>query len=110
MPRLETGLLRQDFDVLGDLLRENWELKEQLAQRISNPDIAAMVAQARHSGATGCKIAGAGGGGFLLSYVPADHQERFLAGMAAYRNLPFALDPFGSRLLLNIRRDTRFSF
>jgi D-glycero-alpha-D-manno-heptose-7-phosphate kinase len=109
VPRLEAGLRERRFDLVGELLRENWELKEQLAQRISNPEIAAMVAQARQSGATGCKIAGAGGGGFLMSYVPADHQEQFLAGMTAYRNMPFALEPFGSRLLLNIRRETRFS-
>ena len=110
VPRLESGLRQRDFDVLGELLRENWELKEQLAYCISNSEIATMVTQALRSGATGCKIAGAGGGGFLLSYVPADHQEQFLASMATYRNLPFVLDPFGSRLLLNIRRDTRFSF
>ena len=110
VPQLEAALERQDFDVLGTCLAENWALKEQLALPISSPDIQAMVAQARASGATGCKIAGAGGGGFLLSYVPADRQEQFLHGMASYRNLPFALDPFGSRLVLNIRRETRFPF
>ena len=110
VPRLETGLRAHDFDVLGELLRENWELKERLARNISNAAISTMAKQARHSGATGCKIAGAGGGGFLLSYVPADSQEHFLRGMVAYRNLPFALDPFGSRIMLNIRRETRFAF
>ena len=109
VPRLEQTFATGAFDELGALLKENWALKERLASSISNKTIQAMVDCAMQGGATGCKIAGAGGGGFLLSYVPGDNQERFLRHMAAYRNLPFALDPFGTRIVVNLRRDTRFA-
>jgi D-glycero-alpha-D-manno-heptose-7-phosphate kinase len=54
------------------------------------------------NGATGCKIAGAGGGGFLLAYVDMDHQKNFRQAMRDYRELPFMIDPFGTRIIFNI--------
>ena len=62
-----------------------------------------MVDIALSNGATGCKIAGAGGGGFLMSYVPAAHRESFRAAMHPYKELRYQFDPAGSRILLNIK-------
>jgi D-glycero-alpha-D-manno-heptose-7-phosphate kinase len=59
------ALARGDVEILGLLLHESWLLKKQLAGGISNGTIDAMYQAARDAGATGGKLTGAGGGGFL---------------------------------------------
>jgi D-glycero-alpha-D-manno-heptose-7-phosphate kinase len=100
---LETAFNNKQFEVLGNLLAINWENKKKLASAVSNPHINEMVAVALASGATGCKIAGAGGGGFLMSYVPLQQQENFRTAMSAYKELSYTFDPAGSRILLNVK-------
>ena len=104
VPVLERELELSNYDALGFLLKKNWELKKQLAKGITKPEIDKMVDLASSNGATGVKIAGAGGGGFLLSYVPRNSQDEFREAMEAYTELPFMLDPFGSRIIFNMRR------
>lgn len=89
------------WPVLGELLRENWEMKKKLAKDISNDLINTMVETAMSNGATGCKIAGAGGGGFLMAYVPREHQQKYREAMSAWHELSYTFDPSGSRILLN---------
>jgi D-glycero-alpha-D-manno-heptose-7-phosphate kinase len=101
--QLETAFANKQFEVLGDLLAINWENKKKLASAVSNEHINQMVEVALTNGATGCKIAGAGGGGFLMSYVPVQNQENFRAAMSAYKELPYTFDPAGSRILLNVK-------
>lgn len=102
---LEPALEARDFDRLGKVLHENWELKRRLASGISNPAIEEMYARARASGALGGKICGAGGGGFLLVYCAPDRQERLAKGMHDYRVLPFQLERDGSKVIFNYRRE-----
>ena len=104
VPILERELELSNYDALGFLLKRNWELKKQLAKGITKPEIDKMVDLASSNGATGVKISGAGGGGFLLSYVPRSNQDEFRKAMEAYTELPFMLDPFGSRIIFNMRR------
>ena len=104
VPVLERELELSNYDALGYLLKKNWDLKKQLAKGITKPEIDKMVDLASSNGATGVKIAGAGGGGFLLSYVPRNSQDEFRKSMEAYTELPFMLDPFGSRIIFNMRR------
>lgn len=59
-----------NVDEFGYLLHESWNLKRGLAQNITSPYIDEMYTQALGAGATGGKLVGAGGGGFLLLYVP----------------------------------------
>jgi D-glycero-alpha-D-manno-heptose-7-phosphate kinase len=56
-------------------MHESWQRKKKLARGISNPRIDEWYDQARMRGALGGKIAGAGGGGFLMLYCPEDAQE-----------------------------------
>jgi D-glycero-alpha-D-manno-heptose-7-phosphate kinase len=100
---LETAFSNKQFEVLGNLLAINWENKKKLASAVSNPHINEMVAVALTNGATGCKIAGAGGGGFLMSYVPLQQQDNFRTAMSAYKELTYTFDPAGSRILLNVK-------
>ncbi len=97
--------LRQgQLDEFGRLLHENWEVKKTLASGVSNGQIDALYAAARQAGALGGKIAGAGGGGFLLLYCPLDKQEAVRAILGHLRELPFAFERDGSKVIFNIQR------
>ena len=64
--RLRSG----DVDAIGPALRESWEAKRKLASGVSNGQIDDAVGRALDAGATGAKLTGAGGGGFLLVICP----------------------------------------
>lgn len=89
---------------LGKALEKGWELKKKLAGGISNPDIDKMYTLAKKAGALGGKIAGAGGGGFLMLYVPLGKQGSVRKALSAYQELKFNLERDGSKSILNIRR------
>lgn len=92
-----------DFNGVGEILHENWLLKKSLVNSISNPDIDKMYEKALKAGASGGKICGAGGGGFLLLYVSKENQDAVRDSLRNYRELPFMLDHYGSRIIFNIR-------
>ena len=83
-------LLRDgDLDGFGRLLHEAWVLKRTLASKISDEAIDAYYQRGLDAGALGGKLAGAGGGGFLLFYCPPSAQRCFLAAMSGLRQIPF---------------------
>ncbi len=96
--RLERG----EISAIGDILKKNWDLKRDLASGITSPDIEQMVELAMKGGATGCKICGAGGGGFLLVYAPHDRAESVRAQLKGYREMPFFMERAGSRVMFNV--------
>ncbi|RME16266.1 MAG: dehydrogenase [Bacteroidetes bacterium] len=63
-------LLKGHLDKLGELLHFGWINKKQMAHNISNNLIDAIYDTAVKAGATGGKISGAGGGGFMFFYCP----------------------------------------
>jgi D-glycero-alpha-D-manno-heptose-7-phosphate kinase len=97
---LEAG----DIDGLGELLHQGWMLKKQMASQISNDTIDEMYQAARRAGALGGKVAGAGGGGFMLLYCPWERQEDLRATLHGLRELPFRLERYGSKVMFNYRR------
>lgn len=97
-------LTNSSFDTIGYLMRETWECKKQLASRISDPEIDELYELALSSGALGGKISGAGGGGFLLLYCPLERQNRLRQTLKHIRELPFALERDGSKIIFNIGR------
>lgn len=98
--RLEAG----EFDALGCLLDEGWQLKRQMASKVSNTSLDDLYDRARRAGALGGKITGAGGGGYLLLYVPAQQQDNVRAALKELPELPFNLEPDGSKVIFNYRR------
>lgn len=92
------------FDCIGDILHRNWELKKQLANGVSNSEIDNMYERARGGGALGGKIAGAGGGGFLMVYCRRPDQDNLREALSDYREMPFLLEPHGSRVIFNQER------
>lgn len=78
------GLLRGgQLDDFGRLLHQSWEAKKRLASGISNPKIDEWYQLALEHGAVGGKIAGAGGGGFLLLYCHESEQEAVTTALEA---------------------------
>lgn len=93
-----------NLDAFGDLLHESWQLKKQLASGITNPSVEDLYQVARNAGARGGKLAGAGGGGFLLLYCPFNKRGDVRKAMHMLREIPIRLEPDGSKVIFNYRR------
>ena len=93
-----------NLEAIGNLLHEGWQLKKQLASQISNGAIDEMYEAARRAGATGGKITGAGGGGFLLLYCPPEKREAVRTALKPLQELPFQTEQDGSKVIFNYRR------
>lgn len=89
---------------LGEALDLGWELKKKLAGRITNSEIDQMYKKAKKAGAVGGKVAGAGGGGFLLLFVPLEKQNKVRQALQNYRELQFHLERDGAKSIFNIHR------
>ena len=98
------GLKKLDIDRIGENLKINWEMKKQLASNVTNPEIDSMHNLAMEGGALGAKISGAGGGGFLLVYCERNKQDKLRKSMRKYRELPFLLEKFGSKIIFDQTR------
>jgi D-glycero-alpha-D-manno-heptose-7-phosphate kinase len=94
-----------DVDAIGPALRESWEAKRKLASGVSNARIDRSVTLALDAGASGAKLTGAGGGGFLLVICPIERQRAVRESLAHMQELPVKLDHLGSRVVLNMLRD-----
>lgn len=82
----------------GKMLNEGWIRKKELADGISNPKIDELYETAMQNGATGGKLLGAGGGGFLLFYCPKENQER-LKNQLRLKPFNFAFEHDGSSVV-----------
>lgn len=92
-------LRRNNVSVFGEILHENWLLKKQMASGVSTARIDGWYELAMKAGATGGKLLGAGGGGFLLFYVPQDRHEDVKSALSELRFFPFKFEPEGSRVI-----------
>ena len=100
---LRNDLLRGEIDSLGDYLHQSWVAKRQLAAGITDPWIDQWYQAARDAGAKGGKIAGAGGGGFLLLYCERQFQEQVteaLRGQGLHR-MDFRFETGGAMVIVN---------
>jgi len=100
------AMQQQDIRTCGELLAQNWRLKQNMAAGITNSEIDAMHDRALSAGALAGKVAGAGGGGFLLLIVPREKQNRVFEVMAPYRELPFMVAENGSKVIFDDRSYT----
>lgn len=98
---LRDGLGRGRVTALGPMLHEGWEKKKQMASTVSNRTIDGHYDAARRAGAVGGKVSGAGGGGCLLLFVPLPRQASVRRALTrrGLRELPFHLEPEGSRII-----------
>lgn len=89
-----------EFDEFGRVLDEGWRLKRGLASAISTDQIDLWYRRARDAGALGGKLCGAGGGGFLLFFVPVERQSAVRRALSDLREVPVSPEVHGSQILL----------
>jgi D-glycero-alpha-D-manno-heptose-7-phosphate kinase len=97
----------QDLLALGELLHETWQLKKSLSDKISSPLINEIYEKALKAGAMGGKLLGAGGGGFMLFFVPPNKQEAVKQALSFLLHVPFRFENAGSRII--VHQSTDFS-
>ena len=99
--KLAEYLVMKDVDAIPITLRQNWELKKKFAATISNPELDRIYDVATTiGGAEAGKILGAGGGGFFLFW--AEDKKKLKGALADYQELPFIIDKYGSRIVINL--------
>ena len=91
-------LLAGDLDAFGRALHRGWEIKRTISKQISTSALDDLYARALDAGALGGKIAGAGGGGFLLLYCPKAKQARVEEQLGRCQRLEFRFDWGGARI------------
>jgi Predicted kinase related to galactokinase and mevalonate kinase len=93
-----------ELDAIGSIMHQGWQVKKTLSSKVSNEGIEKLYKMALDAGAIGGKVAGAGGGGFLLLYVSRDKQDNVRKKLGHLRELPFMFEPDGSKVIFNQRR------
>lgn len=83
----------------GKLLHETWTLKRTLSPRISTSEIDGIYDTAMRAGALGGKLCGAGGGGFILFFVPPDRKKDVMAALDKLLLVPFRFENLGSHIV-----------
>ena len=80
---MKDELLKGNLHSFGKLLDYGWQSKKRMSNKISNPQIDELYAEALKAGALGGKLLGAGGGGYLLMYCPYNVRHKVAARMEA---------------------------
>ena len=88
-------------DEFGYLLNESWKLKKSISNNISNDKINNLYSEGLKQGALGGKLLGAGGGGFLLFYLPKDKHKNFLKKFKKIIKINFNFTNQGSSIIYN---------
>lgn len=89
----------RDLAMFGKLLHESWQLKRTLSARVSSPHIEEIYDAAMSAGALGGKILGAGGGGFMLLFVPPTDHARVRERLRRLVHVPFTFEHAGSQVI-----------
>lgn len=92
-------LIESNIEAMGHFLHKNWLLKRQLAGGITNSLIDETYETALSVGASGGKLLGAGGGGFMLFYIAPKHRQRLIDKLNHLRYFPFSFENEGSKLI-----------
>lgn len=100
--QMRMSLEKNDINTFAEILNENWRLKRELASGVSNSEIDDLYIRAIKAGASGGKILGAGGGGFMLLFCePAKQIE--LKQALGLRILPFKFENSGTTVIYKDR-------
>ena len=89
----------QGIDGFGRLLHEAWLVKRSLSSVVSNSLVDDMYDMALKAGAFGGKLSGAGGGGFLMLFVPPERQAHVKEKLNKRLHVPFSFEFNGSQII-----------
>ena len=81
---MKVALLKGKVDEIGAILDYGFRFKKQMATGISNPAMDELYETALKAGATGGKISGAGGGGFMMFYCPGTTHYKVREALASF--------------------------
>jgi D-glycero-alpha-D-manno-heptose-7-phosphate kinase len=81
---MKEAILRGELEEIGEILDYGWKFKKQMAEGITNPMIDQIYDTAKAAGATGGKISGAGGGGFMIFYCPNNSRSAVVKAIEAF--------------------------
>src|SRR5690606_893013 len=81
---MKNALLKGEIDKIGEILDYGFRYKKQMASGISNSSLDEIYETALKAGATGGKISGAGGGGFMMFYCPANTRFAVMEALKKY--------------------------
>lgn len=84
---MKEAILKGDIDKTGEILDFGWRFKKQMASGISNKMIDEIYEKAMKAGATGGKISGAGGGGFMIFYCPGNNKFKVIDTLEKFGGL-----------------------
>lgn len=90
-----------DYSGIGELLNESWSIKRQLNSASVNSSLEEIWAKGMQSGASGGKILGAGGGGFLLFWVHPEKREKFMHEFKIGIHVPVRISNGGTQVILD---------
>ena len=90
---------KQTLDKFGKLLDDQWKVKRSITNKISNKDIDEIYKAGIKAGALGGKLLGAGGGGFMLFYVPIEYQQKVKTALKEKLFVPFRFEYTGSKII-----------
>ena len=90
---------KTDLTEFGKLLDYTWKLKRGITSKVSTDSIDAIYDKAIKAGATGGKLLGAGGGGFLLFYVETEKQKNVLEALNNLLYVPFEFETAGTQVI-----------
>ena len=75
---MKEAILLGDFDTFIDIMRTAWEAKKNSSKSVSNPLINDYIERATEAGALAAKVSGAGGGGFIMYFVPPEYRNNVI--------------------------------
>ncbi len=81
---MKEALLKGRLNEIGEILDFGFQQKRQMAEGISNSLMEEIYETAKDSGATGGKISGAGGGGFMIFYCPANTKYKVMDALSKF--------------------------
>lgn len=97
--QMKDALSKNKINDFGHMLHENWILKTQMADSVTNKQIDRWYAIARKNGAIGGKLLGAGGGGFLLFYAPEEKHAKIIQALPMLTYQEFTFEPQGTKIV-----------
>ena len=92
-------LENDDTESFGELLHQNWMLKKNLAEGITDAQINSWYNKGIAAGATGGKLLGAGNGGFIMFFAPKENHSKIINSFSDLKRVPFSFEYEGSKIL-----------
>jgi D-glycero-alpha-D-manno-heptose-7-phosphate kinase len=84
---MKEALLRSDFTAFVECLKTGWQHKKNSSSAVTNPLIDSAYSDAIEAGALAGKVSGAGGGGFMMFFVPIEKRTRVISALSAYQGV-----------------------